>query len=149
MSDQGEFDFGDDHEEEEEEEESDLQEEHAPYQAHSETSREAAELIEPSSSTLRGRVYAFVSECGEEKGATDDEMQVALRMNPSTQRPRRVELWRAGLVRDSGVKRPTRTGRRAVVWVVVRKKGPAPALVPVAAPDRPPAIRERTNTGAA
>jgi hypothetical protein len=86
-----------------------------PYQRHSEESREAAELIEPDAESLRGIVLAYIRKCGE-PGATDDEMQVALRMNPSTQRPRRIELWKADLVRATGRKRPTRSGRPAMVW---------------------------------
>jgi hypothetical protein len=37
-------------------------------------------------------------------------------MNPSTQRPRRVELVEGGWVEDSGERRPTRSGMDAVVW---------------------------------
>jgi hypothetical protein len=49
-------------------------------------------------------------------GLTDEQMQTYLGMNPSTQRPRRIELVRSGLVVDSGFKRPTRSGRDATVW---------------------------------
>lgn len=90
----------------------------APYQRHSETSREAAEAIEPDLAGLRGRVLAFIRQCGD-KGATDDEQQVALAMNPSTQRPRRIELWRKDLVRRTQETRPTRSGRKASVWIAV------------------------------
>src|SRR5690606_26494940 len=37
-------------------------------------------------------------------------------MNANTERPRRIELQRAGLVLDSGTVRPTSTGQDAVVW---------------------------------
>jgi hypothetical protein len=87
-----------------------------PYQAHSETSRDAAESMEPSAATMRGKVLAFIRQCGR-IGATDDEMQVHLHMNPSTQRPRRVELWTAGLIEASGRKRLTRSRCNAMVWV--------------------------------
>jgi len=87
-----------------------------PYQEHSETSFAAAEEIEPDVASLRGRVLAFLRERGDE-GATDDEMQVGLHMNPSTQRPRRIELWHGNLVRRTDAKRPTRSGRSAHVWV--------------------------------
>jgi hypothetical protein len=43
-------------------------------------------------------------------------MQAELQMQGSTQRPRRVELVRAGLVVDSGLRRRTFAGRSAVVW---------------------------------
>jgi hypothetical protein len=86
-----------------------------PYQPHSETSREAAEAIEPDTATLRGVVLAYIRRQGQ-RGATDDEMQVALGMNPSTQRPRRVELWDAGFVERTNMTRITRGGRQASVW---------------------------------
>jgi hypothetical protein len=92
----------------------------APYQWHSETSREAAEAIEPDAATLRGQVLAYIRKCGE-RGATDDELQVALGMNPSTERPRRIELWRRDRIWRNGEKRPTRSGRQAVVWVAEQR----------------------------
>ena len=88
----------------------------APYQRHSETSRAAAEAIEPDAATLRGQVLAFIRGRGS-FGSTDEESQMGLRMNPSTERPRRIELWRAGWIKDSGRTRYTRSGRSAVVWV--------------------------------
>lgn len=88
----------------------------APYQQHSETSREAAELIEPDLASLRGRVLTYIRLQGD-SGATDDECQVALDMNPSTQRPRRIELWNAGWVAKTEATRPTRSGRSATVWI--------------------------------
>ena len=87
-----------------------------PYQQHSETSRAAAEAIEPDVSTLRGKVFAFIRGRGTE-GATDDEVQVALNMNPSTERPRRIELWNMGLVSRTDRTRPTRSSRQAHVWI--------------------------------
>ena len=91
----------------------------APYQAHSETSRAAAEAIEPDTSTLRGQVLAYIRQRGR-YGATDDEIQVALDMNPSTERPRRIELWNAGLITRTEDTRPTRSGRQASVWTEAR-----------------------------
>ena len=86
------------------------------YVVGSETSQRAAEELEGrASKTLRARVYRFLLSC--HNGATDEEVQYALDMNPSSQRPRRVELVEAGLVRDAGRTRLTRAGRKAVVWV--------------------------------
>jgi len=48
-------------------------------------------------------------------GLTDEEQQAALAMNPSTQRPRRVELVRRGFVVEDGA-RKTSSGRMAAVW---------------------------------
>lgn len=87
-----------------------------PSQRHSLTSNSAAIRIMPAAASLRGRVLAHLRDCGE-KGATDEEMQAALAMNPSTQRPRRIELIESKLIRDSGSCRRTRSGRLAVVWV--------------------------------
>jgi hypothetical protein len=87
-----------------------------PAQRHSPTSVAAAEAIKPAASGDRVRIALWLRLCGEE-GATDEEIQHGLQMNPSTQRPRRVELVRAGLVADSGRTRKTNSGCKAVVWV--------------------------------
>jgi hypothetical protein len=50
-------------------------------------------------------------------GLTDEEMQRRLDMNPSTQRPRRIELARRGLVVEAGTRRAA-SGRLATVWRV-------------------------------
>ncbi len=88
-----------------------------PYVPHSETSRMAAAEAESSASTLRALVYRTILEAGA-TGCTDEELQGALSMNPSTQRPRRIELVHRRLVLDSGERRKTRAGRWATVWVV-------------------------------
>jgi hypothetical protein len=49
------------------------------------------------------------------EGLTDEEMQRRLGMNPSTQRPRRIELARRCLVVTCGTRR-TASGRNANVW---------------------------------
>lgn len=90
-------------------------------QQHSETSIQAAVEIEPKAGTLRALVLGYIRECGN-RGATDEEIQIALRMNPSTQRPRRVELLEVGLIRDSGTQRKTASNRSAVVWTATRKE---------------------------
>ena len=86
-----------------------------PAQPRSPTSVRAAESIAPTAGTLRAEVLAYIAGRGVE-GATDEEVQVGLGMNPSTQRPRRVELVNKGKVVDSGQTRATRSGRQAVVW---------------------------------
>lgn len=73
-------------------------------------------LSELADDIRRERVAAFLRDRGSH-GATDDEMQVALSMDPSTQRPRRIELVRAGRAIESGGHRLTRAGLDAVVWV--------------------------------
>jgi transcription initiation factor IIE alpha subunit len=85
-------------------------------QEHSDTSREAAALIEPKRPTLRARVLKAIKRYG---ALTDEEIQTETGLNPSTVRPRRIELVEMGLVRDSGRRRETRSGRRAVVWEAI------------------------------
>lgn len=89
-----------------------------PYQSHSPTSIAAAQEILPDAGTLRFAVYECIRGAGQ-RGCTDEEVQTILAMNPSTQRPRRVELVNKGLVWDSKAQRRTRSGRNAVVWVAV------------------------------
>jgi hypothetical protein len=85
--------------------------------AASSTQINAALLVYPLTGTKRRIVLDMIRMAGEH-GATDDEMQLELGMNPSTQRPRRVELVDDGWVEDSGRSRPTRSGVAAVVWVL-------------------------------
>ncbi len=95
----------------------------APAQQHSPTSQEAAAAMDQSGrlNALRRSVLDFVLLMGEE-GATDEEIQVSIPMKPNTERPRRVELVRAGLIRDSGKKRKGTSGHQAVVWVAIPQK---------------------------
>ena len=87
-----------------------------PYVRGSETSKEAAIAAEPNAGTQRRRVLDELR-CFRDEGLTDHDMQDILAMNPSTQRPRRVELVKQGFVVDSGKTRLTPSGKRAVVWV--------------------------------
>lgn len=86
-----------------------------PAQQHSETSKAAAEEIETSANAMRRRVLEFLRQQLPD-GATDEEGTARLLMNPSTYRPRRIELVERHQVRDSGRKRKTASGREVVVW---------------------------------
>jgi predicted ArsR family transcriptional regulator len=88
-----------------------------PYVAGSETSKGAAESMAPHASRLAEEVFAYV--LGREDGATVDEVEEALGMLHQTAGARMRELVKAGRVADSGAKRPTRSGRKAVVWRAV------------------------------
>lgn len=90
----------------------------APYVRGSETSKKAAGAIQASSASLRVQVLAYL--LSRDEGATDQEIQQALDMRASTERPRRVELVEMGLVADSGRRRETDSGREATVWEVSR-----------------------------
>lgn len=83
-----------------------------PYQRHSKTSRAAARKVKPDAD--RVRVFQYL--CEHPDGATDEEMQIALNLNGSTQRPRRISLVESGVVINSNRTRLTRPNRPAVVW---------------------------------
>lgn len=85
------------------------------FQSHSETSRLAALSMYEQASNLQRTLLDWLDAKG---GLTDEEMQTITGMPPSTQRPRRVELVRKGIVRDSQQRRQTASGRLAVVWEV-------------------------------
>lgn len=87
-----------------------------PYQKHSATSKDAAQRAEKFAERAVDRVLALLIGKGPH-GATDEEMQLALGMNPNTQRPRRVELQQRGFIAESGRLRDTSSGRKAVVWI--------------------------------
>lgn len=87
-----------------------------PYQPHSPTSRAAAESVE-NPATLRAKVLAYLQ--SRKDGATDEEIGAALHMAGNTARPRRIELVQRGLVRDSGRKRATASGRSATAWEAI------------------------------
>ena len=85
----------------------------APAQRHSPTSVAAAEAITPDvANACQHRVLAFLEDHGP---ATDEEIAAGLAMNPSTARPRRIELVRHGLVVEAGT-RKTASNRNATAW---------------------------------
>lgn len=89
------------------------------------TSRTAAASIAEGKAAQRALVYHTIDRTAR-YGRTDDDVQAELGLDGSSERPRRWELWKLGLItilRDeagSAVKRETRTGRRAVVWITAR-----------------------------
>jgi hypothetical protein len=95
----------------------------APYAKGSDTSREAAESLS-NTGTLRALVLAAIR-LRNGRGATDQELQEALNLPVNVQTPRRWELVNMGLVRDSGQRRKTRSGRNATVWVTTDPKARA------------------------
>jgi hypothetical protein len=90
------------------------------YVAHSDTSREAALSMAGSRAATQRRAVLDAIRASGARGMTDEEIQQKLDMNPSSVRPRRGELLTAKpapLIRDSLRRRPTSSGRAAVVWV--------------------------------
>ena len=86
-----------------------------PAQAHSETSKAAAEAIAPHVNQLQLRILELLRDTGP---ATDEDIQANLQMNPSTERPRRIEFVNKGLVAPVG-EHKTRSGRKASLWGLV------------------------------
>lgn len=87
----------------------------APAQQHSATSRAAAEALGMGAlNALQRVVFLWIAEHGP---ATDEEIAAGLGMNPSTARPRRIELVRRGFVVPAGTRRAA-SGRMATVWMV-------------------------------
>ena len=88
----------------------------APSVNGSATSAAAADSLGPKTlNALQRRVLELLQATPD--GLTDEEMARRLGMNPSTQRPRRIELARRGLVVTCGTRR-TASGRNADVWRV-------------------------------
>lgn len=85
--------------------------------AAAETQIRAAVMVTPKTGTQRRLVLDLIA-VRLDYGATDDEMQVLLDWDGSTQRPRRVELHRDGWIVKSEIRRRTRKGELAVVWVL-------------------------------
>ena len=87
----------------------------APYQAHSQTSREAALSIVSELGTLQAEVLAYIRLNGP---VTDAEVISGLGRGANSIRPRRIELLKAGLIRPWGkVMQPN--GRRAQLWKAI------------------------------
>jgi len=81
------------------------------------TSIAAMVKAEPKRDSYRGRVYQYLVD-QQEKGATDQEMQEALKMAGDTLRPTRGSLLKNGLIYDSGKTRQNENGNACIVWVV-------------------------------
>ena len=82
------------------------------------TSHEAADSMEPVIAQVRQRIIEFLG--SSINGATDDEIEARLGMKHQTASAARRGLVVAGLVEDSGQTRKTRSGRNAIVWVLVQ-----------------------------
>lgn len=81
------------------------------------TSIEAYNEIVPKAPNLREQVLDYIKQCPD--GATDQEIQYHLGLGPQTESPRRRELVKGGFIVDSGERRPTIAGRKAIVWKAV------------------------------
>lgn len=91
---------------------------HAPHSG-GETSRDAAADIRRSLPRLEAAVLATLE--GSD-GMTAQEIERATGLAGNTVRPRLVALREIGRVEDSGRRRVTASGRKAVVWRVKRSE---------------------------
>lgn len=88
-----------------------------PPHVDTDTSLNAAEEIRGSAGILREKVFNLIAARGP-YGCTDDEVEVLLGMRHQTVSARRRELVLANRVIDSGIRRTTRSGRTAIVWLL-------------------------------
>ena len=68
--------------------------------------------IQEAAPILRERVFGLIAMFGP---VTDEQIAELSRLNPSTARPRRLELERAGRIEAVGYSK-TKSGRKAVAW---------------------------------
>lgn len=80
------------------------------------TSAQAAHSVSSTGAArnLERRVFDLIRA----RARTDEEICDELEIEGNTARPRRRSLVVRGLVQDSGERRPTHSGRKAIVWKV-------------------------------
>ena len=94
----------------------------APPSVEQDTSAIAAGSVRTDTGRLRESVRTMIRWC-HDFGATCDEVEQALNLSHQTAGPRIRELVQLGLVKDSGQRRPTRSGRGAIVWILTAAPG--------------------------
>jgi hypothetical protein len=90
-----------------------------PYVKSSDTSRDAAESMRPHVTYVERQVLGFIVRAGPFRGATCDEIECASGIHHQTASARLRGLFLKGLIKDSGARRPTRSGRAARVYVAI------------------------------
>lgn len=83
---------------------------------YTDTSRAAAQRAKAKAPTDRATILAYIRRRGV-LGSTVDEVETALGLSHQTASARVNQLRNDGWVKDSGGRRPTRTGTKAIVWV--------------------------------
>lgn len=87
-----------------------------PTQVTIDTCRASVRALEPHKSKYRKMIYEFIKGS---LGQTCDEIEVALGLRHQTASCFIRFLTQDGLLRDSGDRRITRSGRQAIVWQTV------------------------------
>jgi hypothetical protein len=88
----------------------------APFAVTSETSRAAAHSVEPTAVSLCGQILAALKARGA-SGLTCAEVEDRFGLRHQTASARLWDLRTRAYIRDSGARRETSSGRKAVVWV--------------------------------
>ena len=104
------------------------------------TSLEAWESSKETSYEIKRLILELLSEL--EDGATDEELERIMGTERSrSSRPARYALRNEGLVRNSGKRRPTESGKSAIVWEITPEDevGEQKSLL------APSAVRSRIN----
>jgi|TARA_R110000824_G_scaffold219564_2_gene406506 hypothetical protein len=86
-----------------------------PPHQDSKTSKSASDSIKSSVGNLHKKVLSYFSHG---VGWTDEEIQILTQLPPNTARPRRRELVLMGKLKNSGKFRKTKSGRKAIVWIL-------------------------------
>jgi hypothetical protein len=90
----------------------------APFVPGSTTSQAAAASLSPSAlNQLERQVLDEIERSGQ-LGCTDKELEQRCKLSHETTSARRRTLVLKGFVKDSGLKRPTPSGRDATIWVL-------------------------------
>ena len=84
-----------------------------------ETSLEAYKSQKGKAPVDAAKILAYIIKEDQSDGATCDEIEVSLSLSHQTASARVRDLFQGGLIVDSGIRRKTRTGRKATVWRVV------------------------------
>jgi predicted transcriptional regulator len=88
------------------------------------TSIEAAKAIVNAAGRLQRMALFAIREMGP-RGLTSQELADRIGVDFASIQPRTSELRRLGLIDDSGLRRPNRNGKRAIVWIAVSNGGAA------------------------
>ena len=95
-----------------------------------ETSKAAATAAEPRAQTKQAQVLALIREAGS-AGLTDWELECATRLTHQSVSAARNVLMNRGLVYDSGKRRRTKTGNRAIAWRATQASAGSAPLIPL------------------
>jgi hypothetical protein len=88
----------------------------SPGHRNVDTSIAAADALAPKLGRLQRMAENAIRDAGL-CGLTADELAARLDMDRWSIQPRTSELKRKGHIRDSGQRRPNRTGKQAIVWI--------------------------------